>query len=171
MNSGTEIKNALIKEVKFRLIQESVPRIEKCLTQLSEAEVWLRPNQETVSVGNLILHLCGNVRQWILSGIGKAPDYRKRQEEFDTSGPIEKAALLNDLEILMVEVSELLDQLKQEDLIEIHQVQGFEYSGVGILLHVVEHFSYHVGQITYFVKSRKNIDMGYYSGVDLDVTD
>jgi len=171
MDRGEQLKDITIAQIKFRLIEESVPRIKKCLDQLTDNEVWYRPNRETVSVGNLILHLCGNVRQWILTGLGNATDRRERQAEFDTTGPLPKEKLLADLDALMVEVSNLLDQLTQEDLLTIRKVQGFEYTGLGILIHVVEHFSYHVGQITYFVKSSKNIDLGYYKGVDLDAKD
>lgn len=170
MERGEQIKDIAIAEVKLRLIEESVPRIKKCLDQLTDNEIWYRPNQETVSVGNLILHLCGNVRQWILSGLGNAIDSRERQAEFDTAGPLPKEKLLTDLDELMEQVSNLLDQLTVKDLTSIKKVQGFEFTGLGILIHVVEHFSYHVGQITYFVKSNKNIDLGYYKGVDLDVT-
>ena len=137
---------------------------------LSEAEIWHRPNEETVSVGNLVIHLCGNVRQWLLSGLGKAPDHRKRGDEFTEKGPIPADTLINDLDALMQKVEVLLDNLSPEALVENHKVQGFDETGVSILMHVVEHFSYHVGQVTYYVKSTKNIDMKYYDGQDLNQT-
>ena len=169
-NFKETIHNEIIKEVRRRLLEESVPRLKKCLAQLSEAEIWYRPNEETVSAGNLVIHLCGNVRQWLLSGIGKAPDHRKRDDEFTEKGPIPTDKLIADLDIVMQEVEVLLGNLAPEVLIEKHRVQGFDETGIGILMHVVEHFSYHVGQVTYYVKSTKNMDMKFYDGQDLNKT-
>lgn len=168
-NHTQQFKNELIQEAKFRLMEESVPRLKKCLAQLTLNEIWFRPNENSNSIGNLVLHLCGNVRQWILTGLGGYPDIRRRQEEFDEKGPIPTEKLLKDLDNLMLEVEKVLDRLGADDLLQIRQVQGvFEASGISIIMHVVEHFSYHVGQMTYFVKWRKDMDMGYYEGVELD---
>jgi len=163
-----EFLNALVAETKRRLIGESVPRIKQCVAQLSEHEIWYRPNDHSNSIGNLILHLCGNARQWIVSGLGKAPDHRIRQAEFDERGPVPTSQMLEEMDALMVEINAVLDRLTPEDLINLHPVQVFEESGLSILVHVVEHFSYHTGQITYAVKAIKDMDMGYYSQVNLD---
>jgi len=160
--------NELISEVRRRLFDESVPRLKKCLEQLSEAEIWHRPNENTVSAGNLVLHLCGNLRQWILTALGDAPDIRIRDKEFDEKGPIPTEKLIADLDQTMAEVGSVLDSIRPEALLEKYTVQGFEETGLSILIHVTEHFSYHVGQITYIVKSNKNIDLKYYEGVELE---
>ena len=159
-----------IKESERRLFDESVPRLKKCLAQLTEEEIWFRPNDETVSVGNLVLHLCGNARQWIVSGVGGVEDVRKRSEEFSERGPIATNILLQKLDKTMADVAAALDRLDSESLLKTYSVQGFQESGIGILMHVVEHFSYHVGQITYFVKSKKAIDLKYFEGIDLNKT-
>lgn len=164
------ITAAIIQESKRRMLEESVTRIKKCLHLLHEDEIWYRPNEHTVSIGNLVLHLCGNARQWILSGIGGQQDHRRRNEEFSEEGPIPTSKLLNDLNQLMIEVEKVLDQMTPEQLMKKRKVQGFDETGIGIIIHVVEHFSYHTGQIVYYVKSKKNIDLGLYSGVDLNQT-
>ena len=164
------LHDAVIGEVRRRLVNESVPRLKKCLGLLSEQEVWRRPNDSTVSVGNLILHLCGNLRQWVLSGLGNAPDWRARQSEFDEPGPIPTVQLVAALDQVMNDVERLLERLSPDDLLTEHTVQGFRETGVAVLIHVVEHFSYHVGQISWSVKVLKDIDLGYYDGVDLDAT-
>jgi|APTNR8051073442_1049403.scaffolds.fasta_scaffold00614_12 uncharacterized damage-inducible protein DinB len=168
MTYEQQFRDALIAETKRRLIGESVPRIKKCVAQLSEPEIWYRPNDHSNSIGNLILHLCGNARQWIVSGLGKAPDHRRRQAEFDERGPVPLQQMLEGLDVLMVEVNEVLDRLTPEDLLKMHPVQVFEESGLSILVHVVEHFSYHTGQITYAVKALKDMDMGYYGQLNLE---
>ncbi|HRI89305.1 MAG TPA: DinB family protein [Candidatus Hydrogenedentes bacterium] len=158
---------ALIEESKRRLIGESLPRIQKCIALLSEDEIWIRPNEETVSVGNLVLHLSGNVRQWICSGLGGRPDLRERAKEFSTQGPMPTSELLEKLESTLREASQVLDTLDPDSLLEERPVQAYRETGVSILVHVVEHFSYHTGQITYYTKSRKAVDTGYYAGHDL----
>ena len=163
-----EVSELLIRETKYRLLEESIPRLHKCLDKLSEAEIWYRPNTHTVSIGNLVLHLNGNVRQWLISGLGGAPDLRRRQQEFDKMGPIPTSELKEMLDILENDIEVVLEGLSKSDLITERTIQGYKSSGVSILVHVVEHFSYHVGQVTIMVKSRKDVDMGYYQGQDLD---
>ncbi len=164
------LPRALINEVKRRIIHESVPRIKQCLGQLSTDEIWHRPNKNVVSVGNLVLHLMGNLRQWVLSGLGGQPDQRQRNREFDHTDPLPATELVQQLDALMTEVDVVLDQLTPADLLTTYRVQGYEETGVAILMHVTEHFSYHTGQITYFVKTRKNVDMKYYGDHDLNQT-
>ena len=162
-----QLYDALIRECRRRLFDESVPRIKKCLAELSDGDLWFRPNDESNSVGNLVLHLCGNVGQYVLSGLGGAPDVRERSKEFSERGPLPRADLLARLDWTMAEAARALDRLDPAGILDTHRVQGFEYDGVGILIHVVEHFSYHTGQIAYFVKARKGVDLGFYRGVDL----
>jgi uncharacterized damage-inducible protein DinB len=152
---------ALISECDRRLFGESLPKIKKCLTELTQDEIWFRPNSETVSVGNLVLHLCGNVRQWITSSLGGAEDTRRRSREFSETGPIPTAELQSLLEKTMKEARTAMLKLDPSTLLDKRMVWGSEQSGISILVHVVEHFSYHVGQIVYFVKSRKAIDLAF----------
>ncbi len=164
-----EISGLLIEETRHRLLKESIPRLLKCLDLLTEQEIWFRPNQNTVSIGNLVLHLCGNVRQWLISGLGGAPDHRLRQREFDEQGPLPTAELRQMLDRLAADIEVVLQGISSSDLTGQYNIQGNPVSGVSIMVHVVEHFSYHVGQATILVKSRKDIDMGYYAGQDLNL--
>ena len=165
-----DITQVLLQEVRRRIIEESVPRIKKCLHLLNEPQIWHRPNKQTVSIGNLVLHLMGNMQQWVLSGIDGQPDHRHRSQEFAETGPIPTEKLIRDLDSLMVDVEQALSRITPEMLIEERDVQGFEESVMAILIHVTEHFSYHTGQITYYVKSTLNVDTQYYTGLDLDKT-
>jgi uncharacterized damage-inducible protein DinB len=135
---------------------------------LSVEEIWARPNEQTVSAGNLVLHLAGNVRQYVIATLGGVPDVRERQAEFDAPGPMPTAELLERLEKTMAEAAGVIDRVDVTRLLETHRVQGFVESGLSILVHVVEHFSYHTGQLAYIVKSRKNVDLGFYRGKNLN---
>ena len=152
----------LLAETRRRLFGEGIPRIRKCLKELSQEEIWYRPNDNSNSVGNLILHLCGNVRQWIIAGLGGNKDVRQRAAEFDEKGPLSTATLENLLHQLEQDVELVLTKVTAEDLLKTHAVQVYQETGISILVHVVEHFSYHVGQITYYVKWRKDMDTNYY---------
>jgi len=168
MKTSDQIRNLLIADIKRRLIVESVPRIHKCLDSLKLEEIWHKQNEHTNSVGNLVLHLCGNVRQYVLSGIDDQEDIRVRDLEFSEQGPIGEDSLKTMLDDLMEEVASALDRINAEDLIREVGVQGFQENVTSILVHVTEHFSYHVGQITYYTKFIKDMDTGYYAGLDLN---
>ncbi len=167
-NQSNALTTVFIAEIKRRLFEESVFRLKKCLAELTDEQIWYRPNMASNSVGNLVLHLHGNVRQWVVAGLGKNKDVRERQEEFDEQGPVSVAKMLADIDQLMLEVDAILDNTIVADLLEVRNVQGFQESGLSILVHITEHFSYHVGQMTYIVKMLKAKDMGYYDGHDLE---
>ena len=163
----SDLGSALLQESRRRLIDESLPRIRRCLDLLTEEEIWHRPNAETVSVGNLVLHLCGNARQWICAGLGGQPDHRERALEFSNPGPMPTSALLALLETTLRDVQAVLDACDPNSLFDKRPVQIYQETGLSILVHVVEHFSYHTGQITYYTKTRKCVDTGYYAGANL----
>lgn len=166
--TADDLARTLVSECENRLFNESLPRLRKCLGMLGEAEIWSRPNPETNSVGNLVLHLCGNVRQWICTGLGGQADTRDRAREFSERGPIPARELLERLERTMAEARAVIRSLDVRTLLDRRPVQIYEENAVSILIHVTEHFSYHVGQIAYFVKARKGGDLGFYAGADLN---
>ena len=156
-------------EQAIKHFEENPPRIENCLSRLSEAEVWQKPNSQTNSIANLILHLCGNIRQYVIASLGKQPDTRERDLEFSTSGGLNKKELLQSIRQTCEEAVQVMRQCSEEELLRKRMVQGFEYSGIGIVIHVVEHFSYHTGQIAFWTKYLKDQDLGFYADLDLDI--
>jgi uncharacterized damage-inducible protein DinB len=165
--SSDEWGRALISEAERRILGESIPRLKHCLGLLSDEEIWRRPGGTVVSAGNYALHLCGNARQWICAGLAGEADHRDREREFTEEGPMPRAELLTLIDQTADDVKAALDRTKPETLLEMRPVQVFEETGLSILVHVVEHFSYHVGQVTYYTKLVKNVDTGYYGGKDL----
>ncbi len=152
----------LVAEFYRRVVDESIPRIKKCLLELADEEIWFRPNEQSNAIGNLVLHACGNARQWVLSGLAGHPDTRKRQLEFDQRDIIPKAHLLELLDATATALAQERARITTLNLLEKRPVQVYEESGIAILMHVAEHFSYHAGQITYALKWLKNLDTGYY---------
>lgn len=157
-------------QFNVRVYDEGIERIKKVLTLLSEEEVWYRPNDAANSVGHLILHLCGNVTQWIGSGVGGQVDIRARDVEFETIDHISKEMLMTKLYNLRPITDEALSTIESENqLTEPRTVQGFDETVLSILIHVTEHFSYHVGQIAIIAKYQKGMDLGFYADLDLNV--
>jgi len=128
---------------------------------LSEEEIWWRPNPASNSVGNLILHMAGNVRQWIISGPGGAPDRRDRDKEFAQRGPISSRALLAHLRKTVTEACHVLEELLPEALSRSYTIQGFQVTRVEAISHVVEHFAYHSGQIIFVTKLKRGKHLGF----------
>jgi uncharacterized damage-inducible protein DinB len=156
------------KNCNFRL-DESLRMIEQSFVFINETDVWKKPNPSLNSIGNLILHLCGNMTQYVLSGVGGFPDERDRNAEFEETG-FTKDELLIKLRIIVRQVQNVIEMSSTESLLMVRSIQGFELSGLGAVLHAVEHFSYHTGQIAFWIKYLKNQDLGFYEGFDLTQT-
>lgn len=167
MNPASEIQE-IKQQIIFRM-EENTPRIEKCLAELTEAEVWQRPNPASNSVGNLILHLCGNITQYAISSLGNKTDQRDRDAEFAAIEGFSKSELLDKLTSTVSQAVATIRSASREELLRVRAVQGFDLSGIGIIVHVCEHYSYHTGQIAFWTKILKNKDLGFYAGVDLTV--
>jgi len=162
------LETEFINNAIFRM-NENTPRIKKCFVELTEKEIWERPNPSSNSIGNLVLHICGNITQYIISGLGGAADNRQRDAEFTTSGGFSKSELLDDLTKTVNKANNIMLKLTRKDLQLVRSVQGFELSGMGITMHVVEHYSYHTGQIAFYTKLLKEKDLGFYANLDLNV--
>jgi len=161
------IAQEFIKQSIFR-IQENTPKIIKCLIELREDQIWLRPNDACNSIGNIILHLCGNIRQYIISSLGDQPDIRERDKEFSVKGGYNKEELQNKLTATVEEAIRTIKNIDENRLLKIHSVQGFNYSGIGVIIHVTEHYSYHAGQIIFWTKQLTAKDLGFYANIDLN---
>lgn len=162
------MREFVIEEFHKRVFEESYERIFKCLTLIKEEELWKQPSKDIPSIGNLILHLCGNARQWMLSGLGDLIDNRDREQEFVPQQNIKKAELVFLLQHLRVSLRELLDELDERKLTEHYTIQGFDVTGFSVCIHVIEHFSYHTGQITTLTKLYTGKSTGYYLGINLN---
>lgn len=155
-------------EFDRRIYLENIPRIAKCLDRLSEEEIWFAHNQHVNSIGNLILHLCGNVTQWMGSGLGVEKDLRKRDAEFIKQRHIEAERLMEGLYDLRKVTDPALARLMELEIDSPLRVQGFSETPLSILVHVIEHFSYHTGQIAQMTKLLKATDLEFYEGIDLN---
>lgn len=137
-------------------------RIQFCLDRLSPEQVWWRPSEENNSVANLVLHLSGNVRQWIISSIGNEPNARNRDSEFAARGDADVLALRVRLSETLEEAVQVIQSVTAERLTQRIIIQGFDVSVLEAIYHVVEHFAMHTGQILYITKLLRKEDLGFY---------
>ncbi len=165
-------EHQLIDEIKNNTlyrIDENSRMIGIALRDIEEADVWKRPNGISNSIGNQILHLCGNITQYIISSLGKNEDKRERDSEFTAQQGFSKTELLGKLLETTLNAKDIILKSTVDDLLEKREVQGFNFTGVGCIIHAVEHYSYHTGQIAFWVKQLKNRSLGFYDGVDLTI--
>jgi uncharacterized damage-inducible protein DinB len=138
-------------------------RIESCLDRLNAEQIWARGSDNENAVGNLALHLAGNVRQWIVSGVGGSPDVRERDAEFAARGGESAADLKERLHQTVAEAVLVIGGLSGERLTERVTIQKYEQSVLEAIYHVVEHFAMHTGQIQFATKMLTGADLGFYS--------
>jgi uncharacterized damage-inducible protein DinB len=137
-------------------------RIESCLGTLAAEQVWARGSENENAVGNLVLHLCGNVRQWIVAGVGEAADVRQRDGEFAARGGVPVSELAERLRAVVAEAAAVLGRVTAERLAERIVVQQYETTVLAAIYHVVEHFAEHTGQIIFATKMLTGTDLGFY---------
>ena len=162
MKSDTKVSAAFLSQARELVTQEYLPKIERSLEQLSDEQVWWRANDKSNSIGNLILHISGNARQWIVSGLGGDHDDRKRDAEFSERRILPRSDLLAHLRKAVSDFDQTLERFDTERLLDQFQIQGNATTALEAILHVTEHFSMHTGQIILLAKMLADVDLVFY---------
>ncbi|MBS1786526.1 MAG: DUF1572 family protein [Acidobacteria bacterium] len=136
-----------------------LPRVERCLSLLSDEDVWLRANEVSNSIGNLILHLSGNVQQWIVGGVGDLPYTRDREHEFGERGGFTREQLLARLKETLTKADQVLAEVDPNSLLERKEIQGNDVTVMQAILRIVQHFALHTGQIMLLTKQCTGEDL------------
>ena len=144
-------------------LQVRLRRIETCLGRLSDEQIWLRRHEVENAVGNLVLHLCGNISQWIVGGVGGAQVSRDRDAEFTWRTPLPADDLAHRLRAVVREADAVLARLTADDLLEPRRIQGYDVTVLHAVYHVVEHMAEHSGQIIWATKGLLGEDLGFYT--------
>jgi uncharacterized damage-inducible protein DinB len=144
-------------------LAENLDRIEACVPKLSDDVLWARESENENAVGNLLLHLEGNLRQWILSGIGGAPNTRHRPSEFSARSGATGSTLVATLRAVVHEAVRVIRTLPPARLTDAVTIQGDDTTVLAAIFHVVEHFSGHTYQIILLTKRATHEDLGFYA--------
>ncbi len=148
---------------RTKLRKEYLPKIEDCLKNLSDDDIWWRAYETNNSIGNLMLHLAGNIRQWVVQHLGGKEFQRERDKEFSERTHIPKQELIAHLRSAVLDVDEVLAAFPMEKLLSTYEIQKYNVTAMEAILHITEHFSYHVGQIVYITKQRTGKDLKFYN--------
>ncbi len=155
------LARGIAREFRRRLQGEYEPRIRRCAGMLADADFWRRPAPNCNSVGNLMLHLAGNTTQWILGSFDATADRRDRPAEFAAEGG-DREAVCASLRAVVDRACDVVDRLGPADLLTVRPVQVYQETGLAIVLHVLEHFSGHAGQIYAWTKQVTGADLRFY---------
>jgi uncharacterized damage-inducible protein DinB len=159
LNTGTEF----LAQSREYLTGHYLPKLLAALEVLSDGDLWWRPHEAANSAANLVLHLAGNIRQWVVSGVGGAPD---RATEFARREPLSRAELVARITEAVLEADGVIASTDPASLGERRGIQGRQVTLLEAIYHAVEHFGMHTGQIIYIAKLRSGSDLGFYEVVD-----
>ena len=160
--SHADVTHVFLEFSRRKLLDHYWTRLRACVESLTDEQVWWRPNQASNSIGNLILHLNGNVRQWLVASFNRQDDLRDRPAEFASENGLTAFELLERLSATMSEAAAVLDRLAEADLVAHYEIQGYHVTGLEAVYQVVEHFGLHYGQIAYITKNVIGRDLGFY---------
>lgn len=147
-------------------LRERFRRIELCVGKLSDKQLWARNHENENAVGNLILHLAGNIRQWLVSGLGGEPDKRNRDAEFARREPLDRNEALSLLRQAIDDADRALAAVSADDLASERKIQAFTVTGLHAVYHAVEHLAEHTGQIIWVTKRLTGEDLKIYAYLD-----
>lgn len=150
-SAADQITSETISE-SIHLLEQSVRKIEHCLKQLDSDQIWWRPAPELNSIGNLILHICGNLNQWAVNGIPDLKDERQRDLEFRADISLSVDELTGLMNQTVAQAAAIIHSLSPEKLLETRQIQGFTVTVLGAISHTVPHFVGHTHQIIYLTR-------------------
>ena len=153
---------AVFVDYAIAQLRDSLWNIERCVGLLSTEQLWKPPNTFSNSIGNLVLHLTGNVRQWILDGLTGTSSDRDRPAEFAACELLPATVILPPLQATVADACTVLAALSMDDLHRSVPIQGRTVAGLVAVFHVVEHFSFHTGQIVLVTKLLTNRDLSLY---------
>ena len=146
-----QVGAAYLAEARSRL-NKCHERIQHCVNQLDDLQLWWRPDESMNSIANLLLHLCGNLRQWLVSGVGGAADVRDRPKEFAERSALPKDELLRRLAAVVFEADTALASVAEARLLESRRIQGFDCTVLSAIFDCLTHLSGHAQEIIYVTR-------------------
>lgn len=163
MTTASEAVPLFLEFSRHKLLDQYWPRMRTCVESLTDEQIWWRPNPASNSIGNLLLHLNGNVRQWLVSSFNHLPDARNRPAEFNAPEHVPAKLLIQQLDETLRQAGAVLSRLTEADLLAMYEIQGYEeLTGLAAVYQVVEHFGLHYGQVIYITKLLRGEDLGFY---------
>jgi len=160
--SEAQLAALFLEFSRKKLLDQYWPRMRSCIESLTDEQIWWRPNPACNSVGNLLLHLNGNVTQWTVASFNRLEDKRDRPMEFNEREQPAGRILLERLGATLDEAAKVLVRLTPDELAATYHIQGYTVKGLDAIYQVVEHFGLHYGQVLYITKMLRGEDLGFH---------
>ncbi len=149
----SDVSRTFLTDSRAFLTQDYMPKIERCMSRLTEEQVWFRSDEASNSIGHLLLHLVGSTRYWAIEVIGGSSIGRVRQREFEPPAAVPPDRLMADLRAVVEEVDALLAQMPAAILLDERTTRKDRFTVLWCVYHIVEHFSMHTGQVISMTKA------------------
>ena len=160
--TNAELAALFLDFSRKKLFGQYWPRMQACVAPLRTEQIWWRSNEASNSIGNLLLHLNGNVGQWLVASFNRDEDTRNRPAEFAAKEGGTAAELLDRLGATLDAAAAVLERLATAELLAPYEIQGYHVHGLDAIYQVVEHFGIHYGQVVYITKLLSGKDLGFY---------
>jgi uncharacterized damage-inducible protein DinB len=149
------LSDVALKALRGRITRILPAQIRTCVEELTEEQLWWRPNEHSNSVGNLVLHMSGSMRHYLSRGVGGIDYNRDRPAEFAERGPIPKAQLLATFDETIRQAAEILDSFDTSRFLDPTDEQNYVPTIFDAIFNIAIHFATHTGQIVYITKLLK----------------
>lgn len=153
---------AALRQEWVQLLDQALSRIDHCVSQLDDQQVWCRPGPGQNSIGNLLLHLAGNLQQWAVEGIPQLSGNRQREAEFAADGTVSGEQLLSRLRLTVQAAAAVIEQIPDQQWTAERHIQGFQVTVLGALMHTVPHFVGHTHQIVQLARMQLGSNYRYH---------
>ncbi|MGA8110275.1 MAG: DUF1572 family protein [Acidobacteriaceae bacterium] len=166
MTSSATTSSLFLEFSRNKLADQYWPRLRTCVESLTDEQIWWRPNPSSNSIGNLVLHLNGNMRQWLVASFNREEDRRDRPAEFAEQESLPGAVLVEKLGATVHAGLDVLGRLTETELLAPYEIQGYHVTGLAAVYQVIEHFGLHYGQISWITKMLRDQDLGFYKDLN-----
>lgn len=156
--SAIDVHQSVI-QAACRCLDHCLSVIEHCVGQLTDDQIWWRPQEPLNSIGNLLLHLNGNLQQWMIAGLRGTADTRNRPSEFATRTPTPGATLVEQLQATIHEIKQTLSAIRPEEMLTPRRIQGFDVTGWEAVFDSIPHLKGHTQEIVCL--TRQQLDNRY----------
>jgi uncharacterized damage-inducible protein DinB len=152
MEPGTNLSDVALAALRSRITRILPTQIRSCVEELTEEQLWWRPNEQTNSVGNLVLHVSGSMRHYLSRSVGGIEYHRDRPAEFSERGPIPKAQLLAIFDETISQAASILDSFDTSRFLEPTDEQDYVPTIFDMIFNIAIHLATHTGQIVFITK-------------------
>jgi hypothetical protein len=147
-----EVSEAVLAALRARITRVFPAQIRACVDQLTDEQIWWRPNEKSNSIGNLIVHITGSLNHYLNFDIGGVEYHRDRAAEFAERRHIPKHELVAMFDDMVAKAEKTFDGIGVERLASPSPEPKMYTLLVEDLISIAVHIANHAGQIVWITK-------------------